>query len=67
MEETAIYWVHHYAHRISHPAKLAEGEEFPTCRICGDQVRFEKPAQEVQKIEENAPPISRHTDFRKVS
>ncbi len=39
--QTTTYWVHHYAHRMPHQAILRAGEVFPSCRVCGDRVRFE--------------------------
>jgi hypothetical protein len=67
VEETGVYWVHHYAHRISHPARLTQGDEFPRCRVCGEKVRFEKPVPQVQEIQQEAPPITMHTDFKKAA
>ena len=37
----AMYWVHHYQHRVPHLSYLRAGETFPTCVKCGGRVRFE--------------------------
>lgn len=37
----AMYWVHHYQHRISHLSYLKSSEDFPACIKCGERVRFE--------------------------
>lgn len=37
----AMYWVHHYQHRVSHLSYLRAGENFPVCTKCGERVRFE--------------------------
>jgi hypothetical protein len=39
--EKGIYWVHHFKHRLTHPAQIMV-RVFPVCRTCGDRVRFEK-------------------------
>src|SRR5262249_26307163 len=39
--ESGIYRVLHSRHRPSHESTLKEGEEFPACRECGSDVRFE--------------------------
>lgn len=36
-----IYKVLHRGHRTPHEASLKASETFPSCRQCGDQVRFE--------------------------
>jgi hypothetical protein len=59
--ETGVYWVYHYAHRISHPARLGRGEQFPKCHECGGRVRFERAAEDV---ESKAQPIDAYTDFK---
>jgi hypothetical protein len=38
---TGAYTVTHRTHRLSHIVLMDEGEEFPTCRRCYDDVRFE--------------------------
>jgi hypothetical protein len=65
--ETGIYWVHHYAHRISHPALLHAGHEFPRCHVCGGKVRFEKTSQGTPRKAGAAPPIETFNDFSKVA
>jgi hypothetical protein len=62
--ETGVYWVYHYAHRISHPAQLQRGGYFPECRECGMRVRFERAAADV---ESKAQPINAYTDFKKAA
>lgn len=59
--ETGVYWVYHYAHRISHPARLNRGEHFPECHECGVRVRFERAAEDV---EAKAQPIDSYSDFK---
>lgn len=38
---TGLYLVHHAAHRLPHEALLLQGEKFPRCARCADQVGFE--------------------------
>lgn len=46
--QDAYYWVHHYRHRLAHICRT-RFVTFPTCRICGDRVRFEiAPVQSYQ-------------------
>ena len=59
--ETGVYWVYHYAHRISHPARLNRGERFPECQECGRRVRFERAAE---GVEGKAQPIDAYADFK---
>jgi hypothetical protein len=40
VRESAIFWVHHYRHRISHQARI-KFAFFPECATCGDKVRYE--------------------------
>lgn len=55
----AMYWVHHYQHRISHLSYLKSGEHFPACLKCSERVRFEL------ALEPNAADhISLDPDFR---
>jgi hypothetical protein len=35
-----VFWVHHYAHRVTHLVTI-DGGTFPKCKKCGDRVRFE--------------------------
>lgn len=37
---SGVYRVLHKGHRDGHDATLREGELFPTCTVCNDQVRF---------------------------
>jgi len=39
--ESGVYRVLHGRHRAPHENTLREGEHFPECRRCGDDVRFE--------------------------
>jgi CheY-like chemotaxis protein len=39
--ETGVYRVLHSRHRSPHESTLWEGEKFPACKKCGDDVRFE--------------------------
>lgn len=59
-----VYWVYHYAHRISHPARLRRGEVFPECHECGQRVRFE-PAPEASLSK--AQNIRNYSDFKKAA
>jgi hypothetical protein len=38
---TGAYTVTHRTHRLSHIVLVDEGAEFPVCRKCEDDVRFE--------------------------
>jgi len=38
---SAVYRVIHKEHRQAHLNELLEGETFPRCRQCKDEVRFE--------------------------
>ena len=55
MPQTGIYTVYHYQHRMPHAGLLVAGQLFPTCRQCGNRVRFE--------LLSNAQPISLDSDF----
>lgn len=61
VNRTGVFWVYHYAHRISHAARMHEGEAYPACSVCGDRVRFEDAAPE---LEPDAWPIEWFADFR---
>jgi len=37
---SGVYRVEHKAHREPHEATLLEGDTFPPCAVCGNQVRF---------------------------
>ena len=37
---SGVYRVEHHGHRETHEATLLEGEVFPACAICAQQVRF---------------------------
>jgi hypothetical protein len=37
---SGVYTVIHVAHRPQHETIAIRGEEFPSCRICKDAVRF---------------------------
>jgi hypothetical protein len=39
--KAGIYRVSHAIHRAAHKASLKAGGNFPPCRECGTQVRFE--------------------------
>jgi CheY-like chemotaxis protein len=39
--ETGVYRVLHSRHRSPHESTLCEGETFPACKRCGEDVRFE--------------------------
>jgi hypothetical protein len=39
--ESGIYRVMHDPHRLMHDATLLQGQRFPLCRRCKDDVRFE--------------------------
>jgi hypothetical protein len=38
---TGFYRVYHLVHRVAHEVVVREGDTFPTCKHCGDAVRFE--------------------------
>jgi len=37
---SGVYRVEHDGHREAHEAILLQGEIFPACNVCGDEVRF---------------------------
>ena len=37
---SGVYRVEHNGHRETHDATLLQGEVFPACAVCRDQVRF---------------------------
>jgi hypothetical protein len=37
---SGVYRVEHHGHRETHEATLLQGEVFPACAICSQQVRF---------------------------
>jgi hypothetical protein len=39
--QSGVYRVQHYRHRTPHAITILHGEKFPSCRTCGQQVRFE--------------------------
>jgi hypothetical protein len=39
--ESGLYKVHHAQHRLPHQVTLLEGQTFPPCAKCRDEVRFE--------------------------
>jgi hypothetical protein len=57
--EQGIFWVHHFQHRLAHPVEIA-GEAFPSCRTCGERVRFEKATIRPRS---SAEPIGNDVDF----
>ncbi len=38
--DKAVYWVHHYQHRLAHLARTRLAV-FPHCAQCGERVRYE--------------------------
>jgi hypothetical protein len=48
-----VYRVLHKRHRQSHVSILQQGEVFPSCRMCGVEVRFEfaQPLSESEEVE----------------
>ena len=40
-----VFWVHHYAHRVSHLVAIEAGT-FPPCNKCGTRVRYEAALQD---------------------
>jgi hypothetical protein len=52
---SGVYVVVHAGHRSDHQATLLQGESFPSCSVCGDQVRF--------RISHTALAIREDTDF----
>ncbi len=59
--KSGIYWVYHYAHRPFHPAEVKKGMTLPSCRVCGERVRFE-PANSIPQPP--SWPIFLYEDFR---
>ena len=39
--KAGLYLVLHHEHRKNHEAMLFSGEPFPSCRRCGEKVRFQ--------------------------
>jgi hypothetical protein len=37
---TGVYTATHHHHRLPHEVFAVEGDEFPSCRKCGDGIRF---------------------------
>lgn len=54
--ESGLYLVAHGSHRPDHEATLFQGEQFPACAQCEQQVRF--------RLLRGAIPISSDSDFR---
>jgi uncharacterized membrane protein len=48
-----VYRVHHYAHRVPHQVIIITGTILPTCKRCGDRVRY-VPMMPAQPIESDA-------------
>ena len=40
VDETAIYQVLHRRHSLPEEVLFFEGDEFPTCKVCGGEVKF---------------------------
>jgi hypothetical protein len=40
VHRSAVYRVHHYAHRLPHLVIVRAGTVLPKCKRCGDKVRF---------------------------
>jgi len=38
--ETAIYQVLHRRHSLPEEVLFFEGDQFPSCKVCGDEVKF---------------------------
>lgn len=53
---SGVYLVVHQVHRVSHEATLFQGEKFPPCAQCGEQVRF--------RLVSVASPIAQDSDFK---
>lgn len=54
--ETGLYRVFHAEHRLSHEVILLQGEIFPRCSVCGNDVHFEQ--------RQATPEIAKDPDFR---
>lgn len=52
---SGVYRVLHNGHRDQHEATLREGEQFPTCTVCEQHVRFQ--------LVQSARLIDRDADF----
>jgi hypothetical protein len=38
---SGVYRIHHAEHREDHDSILLEGQTFPACVVCGEQVSFQ--------------------------
>jgi hypothetical protein len=52
---SGVYRVLHKGHRDEHDATLREGEQFPVCTVCKQEVRF--------RLVQSATSIDRDADF----
>ena len=55
--QTGIYRVFHSDHRLSHEVTLLQGEKFPECSKCKDDVHFQ--------LMRTAPQIATDSNFRR--
>ncbi len=51
---SGVYVVSHIDHRPDHEVTLLEGENFPPCAVCNDQVKFRLDRQAISARAENA-------------
>lgn len=54
--KSGLYAVSHREHRLRHEATLLEGEHFPACSQCGNDVSFQ--------LQHSAVPIGEDSDFQ---
>jgi hypothetical protein len=52
---SGVYRIHHAEHREDHDGILLEGQVFPPCVVCGEQVWFE--------LLQASNPIEKQADF----
>jgi DNA-directed RNA polymerase subunit RPC12/RpoP len=56
---TGIYAASHYQHRLPHEVFAVEGDQFPSCRRCGNRILF--------KLIQAATHIAEDRDFSKTT
>lgn len=54
---SGVYRINHVEHRAEHEGILLKGQVFPTCTVCGEEVRFQ--------LIQASNPIEQQPDFKK--
>lgn len=54
---SGIYESTHRRHRAPHPVTVLRGEVFPSCRVCGDHVRYRLTSEAAQSAAQPAPSL----------